>query len=68
MWLLCNREALKDQGAAKMTVGQVLSDPDSYTLMATVFNELLGIARRVIRLRLPERSTRHQQYPQSLLD
>jgi hypothetical protein len=35
--------------------------------MATVLNELLGIARQVIRLRLPERSTRHQQYPQSLL-
>jgi hypothetical protein len=32
-----------------MTVGQILDDADSCTLMATVFNELLGIARRVIR-------------------
>jgi hypothetical protein len=49
MWLLCNRARLKDSGTA-MTVGQILDDPDSYTLMVAVFNELLGIARRVIRL------------------
>jgi len=36
-----------------MTVGQILDDPDSYTLMATVFNELFEIARRVIRLHYP---------------
>eukprot|EP00291_Cryptomonas_curvata_P004043 CAMPEP_0172199308 /NCGR_PEP_ID=MMETSP1050-20130122/28611_1 /TAXON_ID=233186 /ORGANISM="Cryptomonas curvata, Strain CCAP979/52" /LENGTH=167 /DNA_ID=CAMNT_0012876307 /DNA_START=87 /DNA_END=588 /DNA_ORIENTATION=- len=53
MWLLCNRECLKDKGTAMMTVGQILDDPDSYTLMATVFNELFEIARRVIRLHYP---------------
>lgn len=59
MWLLCNRTCLKDKGAARMTVGEVLDDSDSCALMETIFNELLGIARRAIRSRhLPYRAPR----------
>ena len=42
-----------------MTVGEVLDDSDSCALMETIFNELLGIARRAIRSRhLPYRAPR----------